>query len=102
MRFILAGVALVFSGILTLGVLGGTYAAATVEYDEFGTCHTYSEDGPPQEADCSERVSGQALFFGLVIGLVGAGALALAKGARGDWDSRVGPGEMVGPGGKAP
>jgi len=37
------------------------------------------------------------LFFGLVIVLIAAGILALVKGVKGDWDSKVKPEDMVGP-----
>jgi hypothetical protein len=40
----------------------------------------------------------QTVFFALVIGLLAAGAIALVKGARGDWDSKVKPEDIVGPG----
>jgi len=39
----------------------------------------------------------QNAFFGLVIVLIAAGILALVKGVKGDWDSKVKPEDMVGP-----
>ena len=98
MRFILIGVGLTFVGFLVLGVLGGQYQAATFEENEFGTCYEYFEDKPPQQINCSFKVMDQTVFFALVIGLLGAGVIALVKGARGDWDSKVKPEDIVGPG----
>lgn len=97
-RLLIAGTALVFAGFASLGALGDGFRAASLESAEFGTCHEYTEDGPPAEVDCAARVSGQALFFALVAGLVGAGVALLVMGARGDWDGRVRPGDMAGPG----
>lgn len=98
MRFILIGVGLTFAGFLVLGVLGGEYQAATFESNEFGTCYEYFEDKPPQEINCSFKIMDQTAFFALVMGLLGAGVIALIKGARGDWDSKVKPEDIVGPG----
>lgn len=99
-RFVMIGVGLTFAGFIIMGALGGTYAAATFEQGEFGTCYEYSQDEPPREIDCSYKVLDQAAFFGVVVGLIGGGVAALVKGARGDWDSRTRPEEMAGPGGK--
>lgn len=98
MRFVIIGVALVFAGVMVLGVFGADYRAASIESDEFETCYLYSEDGMPVEEDCSARVAQQALFFALIAGIIGAGVSSLIKGARGDWDSRVRPEDMAGPG----
>lgn len=98
MRFVIIGMALVFAGFVTLGALGADYRAASIESDEFGTCHTYPKDGEPVETDCSTRVAEQALFFALIACIIGAGIFSLIRGARGDWDSKVKPEDMVGPG----
>ena len=120
MRFILMGVALIFAGFVVLGVLGGQYSGAFVESSEFGTCYEYASEGtyvqapredalwppweevrteiPPQEVDCADKIRNEVLFLSLVIGIIGAGVIALVKGTRGDWDSRVRPEDMVGPG----
>ncbi len=98
MRFILIGIGITFAGFLILGVMGGQYQATTFESNEFGTCFEYFEDKPPQEVNCSFKIMDQTVFFTLVIGLLGAGGIALLKGARGDWDSKVKPEDIVGPG----
>jgi len=97
-RFIMIGVALIFVGFVILGVFGNNYQAATIESNEFGTCYEYSDDKAPIEIDCSVKIIDQTLFFGLVMGFVGAGIIALIKGVRGNWDNKVKSEDMVGPG----
>ena len=96
-RFIILGVALVFVGFLVLGIFGANYQTSYIESNEFGNCFQYSEDKEPIPVDCSTKVLDQEIFFGIVIALIGAGIIALVKGVKGDWDSRVKPEDMVGP-----
>ena len=98
MRFIMIGIALIFVGFIILIVFGHNYQAATLESNEFGTCYEYSNDKEPVEIDCSLKILDQALFFALIIGFVGAGIIALVKGAKGNWDNKVKPEDIVGPG----
>ena len=98
MRFTIIGIALIFVGFIILIVFGHNYQAATIESNEFGTCYEYSNDKEPVEIDCSLKILDQALFFALIIGFVGAGIIALVKGVKGNWDSKVKPEDMVGPG----
>ena len=98
MRFIIIGIALVFAGFLVLGVFGHNYQAATFESNEFGTCYEYSDDLPPSQIDCSFKIFDQIVFFAIVMGFIGAGIGALVKGVRGDWDNKVKPEDMTGPG----
>ena len=98
MRFTIIGIALIFVGFLILGGFGQNYQAATLESDEFGTCYEYSDSSPPVEINCSFKIFDQAIFFGLVIGFIAAGVIFLIKGVRGNWDSKVKPEDMVGPG----
>jgi len=98
MRFIMIGVALIFVGFIVLGVFGHNYQAATLESNEFGTCYKYSSDKAPIEIDCSFKIINQTLFFALIIGFIGAGIIALVKGVKGNWDNKVKPEDMVGPG----
>jgi len=98
MRFTIIGIALIFVGFIILIVFGHNYQAATIESNEFGTCYEYSNDKEPVEIDCSLKILDQALFFALIIGFVGAGIIALVKGAKGNWDNKVKPEDMVGPG----
>ncbi len=100
MRFIMIGVALVFAGFVLLGTFGQNYQAATLESNEFETCYEYSADNAPVEISCSFKIFDQTLFFALIIGFVGAGIIALVKGVKGDWDNKVKPEDMVGPGRK--
>ena len=97
-RFTMIGVALIFVGFVILGVFGNNYQAATIESNEFGTCYEYSDDKAPIEIDCSDKIIDQTLFFGLIMGFVGAGIIALIKGVRGNWDNKVKPEDRVGPG----
>ncbi len=98
MRFIIIGIILIFGGFLILGGFGHNYQAATVESSEFGTCYEYSDDAPPVETNCSFKIFDQAVFFGLVIGFIAAGVISLIKSTRGNWDNKVKPEDMVGPG----
>ena len=100
-RFTMAGIALVFAGFIVLGTMGGQYQSASMEAEEFGTCYDYSGDSGPVIASCDDRIGQQSVFFGIVIAIICGGAASLVKGIRGDWDSRVRPEEMVGPGGGA-
>ena len=98
MRFTIIGIALIFVGFIILIVFGHNYQAATLESNEFGTCFEYSNDKEPVEIDCSLKILDQTLFFALIIGFVGAGIIALVKGVKGNWDSKVKSEDMVGPG----
>ena len=98
-RLTLIGVGLVFAGFIVLGVFGGQYAGPSIEAEQFGDCHLYSDDAPPVEVPCDSAVGAQAAFFALVVGLIAAGIGALVLGVRGRWDQRVRPEDMVGPGG---
>ncbi len=100
MRFIIIGIVLIFAGFMILGVFGQEYQAATFESNEFGTCYEYFDDKAPVEINCSFKIFNQTLFFALIIGFVSAGIIALVKGAKGNWDSKVKPEDMVGPGRK--
>ncbi len=100
MRFIMIGIVLIFVGFIILGVFGHDYQAATLESNEFGTCYDYSKDKAPVEIECSFKIIDQTLFFALIIGFIGAGIIALLKGVKGNWDNKVKPEDMVGPGGK--
>ena len=97
MRFTIIGIVLVFAGFLILGVFGHNYQAATFESNEFGTCYEYSDDLPPSQINCSFKIIDQVAFFGIVMGFIGAGIIALIKGVKGDWDNKVKPEDMTGP-----
>ena len=99
MRFIIIGIGLIFAGFLVLGGFGNNYQAATLESNEFGTCYEYFDDKPPMEINCSFKIFDQTLFFALIIGFIGAGIISLVKGVRGNWDNKVNPADIVGPGG---
>ena len=98
MRFTMMGIALIFVGFIILGVFGHNYQASTLESNEFGTCYEYSDKKAPVEIKCSFKIFNQTLFFALIIGFIGAGIIALVKGVRGNWDNKVKPEDMVGPG----
>ena len=97
-RFTILGVGLIFVGFIILGGFGHEYQSATLESDEFGTCYEYSEDNAPVEINCSYKVFDQSVFFGIVIGFIVVGVVALFKGVKGDWDNKVKPEDVVGPG----
>ena len=99
-RFIIIGIGLIFAGFIVLGVFGSQYSASTLEAEEFGDCYEYFEDKPPVPVSCDVKFLDKSLFFGLVIGLIGAGVFALIKGVKGKWDQDVKPQDMLGPGGE--
>ncbi|MDX1441089.1 MAG: hypothetical protein R3237_01350 [Nitrosopumilaceae archaeon] len=98
MRFIMIGGALVFAGFVILGIFGENFQTANIESEEFGTCYEYFEDKEPIPIPCSDKMVDQSSFFALIVGIIIAGGIALIKGIRGDWDSKVKPEDMVGPG----
>ena len=89
---------MIFFGFIVLGIFGDNYQASSIETNEFGNCFEYSEDREPIPVDCDSKVMDQSIFFGIVIALIIAGIIALVKGVRGDWDNKVKPEDMVGPG----
>lgn len=95
-RFIIIGILLIFSGFIVLSIFGENYQTPSIEASEFENCLEFSEDKEPVPIDCSKKMFGQNIFFGLVISLIVGGMLALLKGVRGDWDSKVKPEDMVG------
>ena len=97
-RFTLIGVGLIFAGFIVLGVFGSQFFSATVESMEFSDCYEYFEDKPPVPVPCDVALQDKTAFFALVIGLIAAGIISLIKGVRGDWDQKVRPEDMVGPG----
>ncbi len=98
MRFIITGIVLIFIGFILLGIFGDNFQASTIEADQFGTCYEYSEDKPPIEINCSFKTFDQTIFFTIVLAFIVAGIIALIKGMRGDWDNKVKPEDVVGPG----
>ena len=98
-RFTIIGIGLIFAGFLILGVFGGNYQTSNIEMTEFGDCFEYSEDKEPVPINCSYKSFDQTIFFSVVIVLIVAGGIALVKAARGKWDSKVKPEDIVGPGG---
>ena len=98
MRFIILGIALIFVGVIVMGAFGHEYQAATIESNEFGTCYEYSDDKPPQKINCSYKIMDQTVFFGLVMAFIISGIISLVKGVKGDWDSKIKPEDIVGPG----
>ena len=97
MRFIIIGIALTFAGFIILGGFGHDYQAATLESNEFGTCYEYFDEKAPVEINCSFKIFDQTVFFALIIGFIGAGIIAFVKGAKGNWDNKVNPEDIVGP-----
>ena len=98
MRFIIIGISLTFFGFLVLGVFGHDYQTAHIETSQFGDCYQYFDNKEPVAIDCPSKIFEQGLFFGIVLTLIVGGTISLIKGIRGDWDSKVSPEDMVGPG----
>ena len=98
-RFTLAGIGLIFAGFIVLGVFGSQYISSTVESQEFDDCYEYFEDRAPVQVDCDIALQDKVGFFGLVVGLIAIGIISLIKGVKGNWDQKVRPEDMLGPGG---
>ncbi|HXV38282.1 MAG TPA: hypothetical protein VD699_01725 [Nitrosopumilaceae archaeon] len=95
-RFIMLGIVLVFAGFLVLGIFGRPFLEFTVQVNEFGNCVDYTETGAVS-VDCSVIMQDKMVFFGVVMGLISSGIVALVKGYRGQWDQDVKSDEMLGP-----
>ena len=96
-RFIMIGAVFVFVGFVILGIFGENFQTANIESEEFGTCFEYFENQEPVPTPCSDKMVEQSTFFVIVVSLIVGGGVALIKGVRGDWDSKVKPEDMVGP-----
>lgn len=99
MRYIIIGIAFIFSGFLILGVFGHDYQISLIEAKEFGKCYQYHDDREPVEISCSSKIFDQVLFFAGVLALIVIGIIFLIKGVKGKWDNDVKSQDMVGPGG---
>ncbi len=99
-RFTLIGIIMIFAGFILLGVLSSQYTNSTVESQEFDDCYEYFEDKPPVQINCNIALLNKTAFFALVISIIALGIFSLIKGVRGNWDQKVRPEDMVGPGGK--
>jgi hypothetical protein len=97
-RFTLIGVGFIFVGFIVLGVFGSQFFSVTVESQEFTDCYEYFEDSSPVPIPCDVALHYKTAFFGLVIALIGAGVFSLIKGVKGNWDQKVKPEDMLGPG----
>ena len=96
-RFIILGVALVFSGIIFLSVFGGQSAEITLQ-EGFSKCFEYHDDSPPTEIDCDVASESKMITFAITALLIACGIVSLVKGMKGSWDQNVKPEDMVGPG----
>jgi len=97
-RFIMIGVLTITIGFIFLGVYGEEYTEYTVQTKEFSDCYEFDGEDQPTELDCNKLLQNKILFFLAVIGIITGGILALIKGIKGNWDQRVRPEDMVGPG----
>lgn len=97
-RFIMLGVLTITIGFIFLGVYGEEYTEYTVQSKEFSDCYEFQDDKQPSQLDCNKILQDKILFFLAVIGIITSGILALIKGIKGNWDQRVRPEDMVGPG----
>ena len=98
-RFTMIGIGLIFAGFIVLGVFGSEFFDASIQAEEFDNCFEYFDDRPPVQIECEAKLQEKVMFSALVIGLVGAGIVALVKGVKGRWDQDVKPEDMLGPGG---
>ena len=98
-RFIIIGVITITIGFIFHGVYGEEYTEYTVQSKEFSNCYEFEGENQPSELDCNKILQSKILFFLAVIGIISSGILALIKGVKGNWDQKVRPEDMVGPGG---
>jgi len=98
-RFILLGIAIIFSGFIILGIFGIQFFVSSIEAEEFDECFEYYEDSEPIKVDCNEKLQQKSIFFSLIIIIICIGIIALLKGVKGSWDQDVKPEDMLGPGG---
>ena len=86
-----------FAGFLVTGIFGAQFFKYTVQANEFDSCFDYTNDGRAIPVNCNVIMLDKAIFFGIVVALIGGGIFALIKGVRGKWDQDVKSNEMVGP-----
>ena len=98
-RFIIVGVLTITIGFIFLGVFGEEYTEYTVQSKEFSDCYEFQNETQQSQLDFNQILQNKILFFLAVIGIISGGILALIKGVKGNWDQRVRPEDMVGPGG---
>ena len=98
-RFIMIGVLTITISFIFLGVFGEEYTEYTVQSKEFSDCYGFQDESQPSQLDCNILLQDKILFFLVIIGIIVGGILALIKGVKGNWDQRVKPEDMVGPGG---
>ena len=98
-RFVMIGVGVLSVGFIVMAVFGTQYQDITVQTKEFSECYDYTDENVEVKIDCDEQLQNRNLMFGIVIGILAIGAMALVKGIRGTWDNDVKPEEMLGPGG---
>jgi hypothetical protein len=67
-RFIMLGIALIFTGFIVLGLLGRQFVEFTIQVDEFGNCIDYTETGTVS-IDCDVIMQDKLIFFGAIFGL---------------------------------
>lgn len=96
-RFIILGIVLIFVGFLVLGIFGSNFQTNLIEMTEFGDCYEYNQEQQTQ-INCSNKIFEQWIFFAIIIAILVSGIISLIKGARGNWDSKVKPEDIVGPG----
>ncbi len=81
--FIIVGSVLILTGLI---IINGSYldshSMMTHEYEESGKCYVFHTDWPPTEVDCTSRTLSQVILFGIIIGPIAGGVVALIKGLK--------------------
>ncbi|MGQ0605809.1 MAG: hypothetical protein ACT4OD_02495 [Candidatus Nitrosotenuis sp.] len=95
-RFTLIGIGFIFVGFLVLGIFGQDHYSFAIQAQEFGDCYKFVDE-KQVVVSCTSVMQDRALFFALVLGLIGIGVFFLIKGIRGKWDQDVKPQDKVGP-----
>ncbi|TLX83329.1 MAG: hypothetical protein E6K98_04935 [Thaumarchaeota archaeon] len=95
-RLIMLGSTIIFAGFVVGGLTSSQYSQFALQAGQFDDCYDYSS-GTAIKVRCDQKEGDKNLFLVLSIGLIGGGAVILAKGIRGKWDQNVKSDEMLGP-----
>ena len=81
--FIFIASVLIIAGLIIInGSYWNIHFMMTSEYEESGKCYVLHTDWSPTEVDCTSRTLNQVILFGMIIGPIAGGVVALIKGLK--------------------